>query len=29
MRGRAILPIYDPQFAEALGAIVERQGASH
>lgn len=28
MRGRAILPIYDPQFAEALGPIVERQGAA-
>lgn len=28
MRGRAILPIYDPQFVEALGPIVERQGAA-
>jgi hypothetical protein len=29
MRGRAILPIYDPQFTEVLGSIVERQGAGH
>jgi hypothetical protein len=26
LRGRAILPIYDPQFDEALGRIVERAG---
>jgi hypothetical protein len=26
LRGRAILPVHDPQFAEALGAIIERGG---
>jgi len=29
MRGRAILPIYDPQFTEALGPIVEGHEAAH
>jgi hypothetical protein len=24
LRGRAILPLHDPQFDEALGAIIER-----
>ena len=24
LRGRAILPVHDPQFDEALGAIIER-----
>ena len=26
LRGRAILPVYDPQFEEALGAIIEHGG---
>lgn len=26
LRGRAILPVYDPQFEEALGAIIEQGG---
>jgi len=26
LRGRAILPVYDPQFEEALGPIIERIG---
>jgi hypothetical protein len=26
LRGRAILPIHDPQFDEALGEIIERSG---
>jgi hypothetical protein len=26
LRGRAILPVYDPQFEEALGPIIERRG---
>jgi hypothetical protein len=32
LRGRAILPVYDPQFAEALGPILERRetpGTAH
>jgi hypothetical protein len=32
LRGRAILPVYDPQFAEALGPIIERRetpGTAH
>lgn len=28
LRGRAILPLYDPQFTEALGPMVEEQGAA-
>jgi hypothetical protein len=28
LRGRAILPVYDPQFEEALGAIIEHGGES-
>jgi hypothetical protein len=24
LRGRALLPVYDPQFEEALGPIIER-----
>jgi hypothetical protein len=27
LRGRAILPVHDPQFDEALGKIIERGGA--
>jgi hypothetical protein len=26
LRGRAILPVYDPQFEEALGPIIDRAG---
>ena len=26
LRGRAILPVHDPQFDEALGRIIERAG---
>ena len=29
LRGRAILPLYDPQFTEALGRMVERESAAH
>jgi hypothetical protein len=28
LRGRAILPLYDPQFTEALGPMVEQQGTA-
>jgi len=27
LRGRAILPLHDPQFDEALGSIIERGSA--
>jgi hypothetical protein len=26
LRGRAILPVHDPQFDEALGRLIERAG---
>jgi hypothetical protein len=29
LRGRAILPVHDPQFDEALGKILERGAAPH
>ena len=29
LRGRAILPLYDPQFTEALGRMVERESTAH